>query len=194
MRTAWMLLIALVCSFVLMSCQSLTSEQGEKLDGMQQRMSAIHSESQIAAELIQRLWEKQTEVREKLKNGELTAEEAAALVVDLSAETKEAVAHFNSLKAESQALYADYKELKDSGVPWYTIALNMVLGGIAIYLGKEKLSLGTAITGLVRAIEFGRDKKDMKRKAAALNNPAIEKAVLKLPSVFRDPLPSERKT
>ena len=119
MRTAWVLLIALAFSLVLVGCLALTPEQEEKLDGMQKRMAAIQTESQVVAEQIQRLWKKQADVREKLRNGELTAEEAAALILDLSAETKEAVAHFNSLKAEGQALYAEYKELKDSGLPWY---------------------------------------------------------------------------
>jgi len=190
-RTAWLLLIALVLSIVLVGCLALTPEQGEKLESMNNRMIIIQKESKSTAEQIERLWQKQAEVREKLKNGELTPEEAAALIVDLSAELKEAVAHFNSLKAEGQALYAEYKDLKDSGVPWYVIAGNVLLGAVTIWLGKEKLTLGTAVTGLVRALEFGRDKKDMKRKAAALNNPAVERAVLKLPSIPRDPLPSE---
>lgn len=176
-------LIVIITCFVIVGCLALTPEQEEKLDGINQRLAAIHAESETVAEQLERLWKKQADVREKLKNGELTSEEAAALIVELSAETKEAIAHFNSLKAEGQALYQDYKNLKESGVPWYVIAGNVILGAIAIWLGKEKLTLGTAVTGLVRALEFGRDKKDMKRKAAALSNPAIERAVLKLPSM-----------
>jgi len=186
--------LALLCLLV-MSCVALNPEQQEALNKLQANIDSIQAEIESTAEQIQRIYKKQADVREQLKNGELSAADAAQLLLDLSEEAKEALAHYNALKIESTNAIAEFKKLKESGVPWYQTVGLILWGLVTAYLGKEKFTLGYVVSGMVNAIEYGKDKAGIKKKCKALGSPAINKAVLKLPpSIDREPLPSEMKT
>jgi len=176
-------LAAVFLMLLFIGCTSLNPEQAKLVEDMQARQSEIYSEIKKVSDQIERLKAKKDDLIAKVKAGELSAAEGAELILIVSNEINEAITHYNNLHAEGKALAADIKELNESGLKWYETAGYLILGAIAAYFGKEKFTLQTAVTGLVRAIEFGKSKSDMKKKASSLNNPAIEKAVLKLPSV-----------
>lgn len=201
MRFVALLLVAIVC-LSLVACVTFSPEQAERLNVMQQKIEAIYTESQEVAAQIQRINKRQAEVREQLKNGEIDAVGAAALLVELADEAEEAYKHYDKLKADAVILYNQYIELKESGVPWYQTVGYILWSLVTAYLGKKVLGQSAGITLVTRSVENGSIrnvnperlkamkpeeiaclmKKDIKNRINNGRNAEVEKAVLKLPS------------
>jgi len=195
-----MLVMVLAFCLLMAGCLALTPEQGERLESMNQRMAAINDEMVKVQSQMERLKERKAELLERLKNGELSAEDAAELIATVSTEFEEAVAHYNRLVSEGKALAQDIKALSDSGLPWWSIAIKVALAAAGLYLGNKNKVLGAGIQLLTKAIETGsiRDKKedelkdlspgeiaclmkkDIKKRVKNGSNPEVEKVVLKM--------------
>lgn len=184
MRVILLVLFAFA-ALAIIGC-ALTPEQAKKLDEFEKNISAVTEESKAVAEQIKRLYLLQQEVREQYKKGELTPEVAMKRIEELSKEAKEAAEHYAFLEEKGKALVADYKELKDQGVPWYQTAWAIVASVVAAYFGKSTFGLKGAVTALIRGVEKG-NHKPTKEAIAKTSNGIVTKYVDKLTPVRSGP-------
>ena len=173
-----LLLFSIVALLFLVGCAMLESANMAKMIDLERKMSS-------AVDFVTTVKEKIAETIEKGQKGELTAKEVANLLTVLYEQKTEGEQHLNAIRGQ-------IKDLQESGVPWWQIAIGVVLAGLNIATGKglinAKSTTGQAINGLsslVRTIENVYVKrgtvKDVKLKIAKLGDPLIESVVSKLP-------------
>lgn len=173
--------VLLMSCFCLIGCLALTPDQQKLFDDLDKRYKTIEKMMQDTDAQVKRLREKKALYLEKLKNGELSASDAAELITMVSSEIDEAVTRYNNLQAEAKIISQDLKELNESGLPWWSIAIKIALGIGISYLTKKNIGLGSAVGLLVKSIENGQTQEDIKKRVSNAKNTEIEKAVLKLP-------------
>ena len=177
MRNLLLIFTALILAF-LVGCAMLESKNMAKMVELERQMtSAVDFVTEVKAKIAEAI--------EKGKKGELSAKEVAELLTILYEQKAEGEKHLNQIRGQ-------IKDLQESGVPWWQIAIGVVLAGLNIATGKGLISAkgtaGKALNGLgslVRTIEDVYVKrgtvKDVKLKVEKLHDPVIEAVVRKLP-------------
>jgi len=146
-----------------------------------------------------------SDVIEKGKAGQLTVAEVSGLLETLNTRLNEGEKRLSDTKEAFSATQQKIKELSESGVPWWQIAIWIILGGLNVATGKGYLKekgngqiADYAIGGIGKMVKFMEDVyikggtvKDVKKKIATLNHDLIEAEVMKLPSSPAPPPPKE---
>ena len=134
---ARIVIVVFLC-LLFVGCISLTPAQEAKLDRLEKAVETGLLESA-------RIYALQADVRQKWQDGELTADEAIKLLDSLCEQGKRVAERVASLQAE-------YKETKESGVPWYHIIWGVVSTTAAVFLKG-------AVNDMMGGVEKAGDKK-----------------------------------
>lgn len=182
-------LLALAC-LLMTSCASLA-----ELRELRSEVEELGGKLEDAGETIKTLEAEISDAYDKLKKGEMTAEDFLATVKDLYAQKDAAVEHYNTIKESYDKVTGRIKTLEESGVPWWQIVLYLALGGLNAYTGSKyfkkdgKLNVAlSGISGLVNSLEtiyvkkyhnkpVNEALKEVKAKVEKLKNPLIEDEV-----------------
>jgi len=197
------LALTLACLLVV-SCASLS-----ELRELKTEVQELGGKLEDAADTIKTLEAEIADAYAKLKAGEYSTEEFLKTVKDLYAQKDAAIEHFNTIKDSYEKVTGKIKNLEESGVAWWQIALYVVLGGLNAYTGSKyfkkdgKLNIAlSGITGLVNSLETIYVKKynnkpvkealkEVKVKVANLKNPIIDDEVRKIPITVVEQPPKE---
>lgn len=211
--TALMILALLCFSMAITSCASFDRETIAKLNEMKAKEEALLTEMDAAAKFVAETKKEIVATIEDYKAGGISKVDFVNLLSSLNERLAQGQEHLQQVKNEYEVTKDEVKALRESGVPWWQIAIWLALGAFNVATGKGYLKekdngkiADLAISGigsLVGALEKVYVKKyhneevrealkAVKIKVSNIHNPIIEAEVSKLPTpTIIEPPPEE---
>lgn len=207
MRRA-LVFIVLACfcfSMAVTSCTLPDPKTVAELTELKSNVQVLGEELIKAKDYVVQVKKDMADAIEKGKAGQLTVAEVSTLLETLNTRLNEGEERVTATKDALSATQTKIKELSESGVPWWQIAIWIIMGGFNLATGKGYLKekgngqiADYAISGIGKMVKFiedvyvkGGTVKDVKKKIASMNHGLVEAEVMKLPSSPAPPPPEE---
>lgn len=183
-KAAYLFIILLTIALLSVGCV-MAPEARNEMRRLDTEVMKIFEESKKTAGQIQRIIERIEEIRALGASGKISGEQISEMLALALHEQTELKSHYEKLMEHGKAINESQQTLRDEyNVPWWHIALNSGLTILTILSTGGAIKLGGVAKGalnasrvLIRNIELGGTKEEIKKGVASASNTKINKMV-----------------